>query len=319
MRKLGLSIVLAVLVYGVFAALTDVRALGSALTSIDPRAVVIALALSTANYLVRFGRWSLYLRKLGVRVAWRPSLTVFVAGLLMSITPGKLGEAWKSLLLKESTGVPVIRTAGIVVAERVTDLLALLALMSLAAFRSVDLRLALLALALTLGVCAFFALTALSSPVVAALRRLERDALAERVERFFTSTGELLGPSLLVQGTLIACAAWALEAEGLSILADGLGLELPRSDAFFIYATATLAGGLAMLPGGLGVTEGSMAALIGRALPGATAPDRMALTLFSRCTTLWWGVLLGACANLLHVHARRRHRNAVDTGPSRLP
>src|SRR5437764_518800 len=53
---------------------------------------------------------------------------VFGAGLSLSITPAKLGELLKSYLLREMHGVPAPRTAPIVVAERVTDLIALLVL-----------------------------------------------------------------------------------------------------------------------------------------------------------------------------------------------
>ena len=42
------------------------------------------------------------------------------------MTPGKLGEVAQSYLLRETDGVPMARSAPIVVAERVTDLVALL-------------------------------------------------------------------------------------------------------------------------------------------------------------------------------------------------
>ena len=56
------------------------------------------------------------------------SVVVFGAGLSLSITPAKLGELVKSYLLREMHDVPAPRTAPIVVAERVTDLIALLCL-----------------------------------------------------------------------------------------------------------------------------------------------------------------------------------------------
>ena len=55
------------------------------------------------------------------------SALVFGAGLSLSITPAKLGELVKSYLLREMHDVPAPQTAPIVVAERVTDLVALLA------------------------------------------------------------------------------------------------------------------------------------------------------------------------------------------------
>src|SRR4029077_12374559 len=49
-------------------------------------------------------------------------------GFVMSVTPGKVGEVFKSLLLYEARGVSIARTAPIVIAERLTDLIALVLL-----------------------------------------------------------------------------------------------------------------------------------------------------------------------------------------------
>ena len=50
------------------------------------------------------------------------------------MTPGKVGEAVKAVLLRASHGIPVARTAPIVVAERVTDLIGLLLLAMVGVF-----------------------------------------------------------------------------------------------------------------------------------------------------------------------------------------
>ena len=66
---------------------------------------------------------------LHVRVETWLSLRIFLCGLVMSVTPGKLGEVLKAYLVRRHVGVPVTRTGPIVVAERVTDLLALVLLL----------------------------------------------------------------------------------------------------------------------------------------------------------------------------------------------
>ena len=51
----------------------------------------------------------------------------------MSVTPGKVGELFKSALLYELKRTPVSQSAPIVVAERITDLLALVILTAIGA------------------------------------------------------------------------------------------------------------------------------------------------------------------------------------------
>ena len=48
----------------------------------------------------------------------RDSLQVFLAGFALTVTPGKLGEAVKAVLLRASHRIPMARTAPIVIAER---------------------------------------------------------------------------------------------------------------------------------------------------------------------------------------------------------
>ena len=54
----------------------------------------------------------------------------------MSITPGKMGEVFKSWLLKKRTGTPIHASAPIVVAERFTDLLGYLILVAIGGIRT---------------------------------------------------------------------------------------------------------------------------------------------------------------------------------------
>src|SRR6266404_2292651 len=73
-------------------------------------------------------RWQYYVGRLEIKIHWFRSLLIFISGLSMAITPGKVGELLKSYLLKRSTGAPVSRTSPIIVAERLSDGIAMLGL-----------------------------------------------------------------------------------------------------------------------------------------------------------------------------------------------
>jgi hypothetical protein len=53
------------------------------------------------------------------------SLTGFLAGFAMTVTPGKLGELLKAYLFGRSDGLPAASVGAIVIAERLTDVLGL--------------------------------------------------------------------------------------------------------------------------------------------------------------------------------------------------
>ncbi|MQG72190.1 MAG: flippase-like domain-containing protein, partial [SAR202 cluster bacterium] len=87
------------------------------------RYLFAGLGLASANYLLRFLRWAYYLEVLKIDAPAGVSALVFLSGLAMSITPGKAGELVKCYLLNSRTGVPVSRSAPVVVMERLTDVI----------------------------------------------------------------------------------------------------------------------------------------------------------------------------------------------------
>ena len=81
------------------------------------------------NYALRFLKWHYYLGVIGVRrIGVLDSLALFVGGFTLVVSPGKAAEVLKSVVLKQMTGTPICRSAPVVLAERLTDGLAMLLL-----------------------------------------------------------------------------------------------------------------------------------------------------------------------------------------------
>jgi hypothetical protein len=87
------------------------------------------LGLSLLNYLLRFVRWQIYLKRLGHQVPWATSLRIYFAGFALTTTPGKMGELMRGVLLKP-LGVPLIESSAAFFSERAADLLVILLLSS---------------------------------------------------------------------------------------------------------------------------------------------------------------------------------------------
>ena len=68
------------------------------------RYLPIILLLAPLNYCFRYLKWRYFLGELGVKVPERENALIFIAGLSMTLTPGKVGELLKCYLLYESQG-----------------------------------------------------------------------------------------------------------------------------------------------------------------------------------------------------------------------
>lgn len=301
---------LAVVVYAVFVAYSDIREFVGQLETFAIWTFPAALALVSVGYLFRSWRWHVYLNLLGSRVTGTTSVLTFLSGFAMGITPGKFGELVKTYYLMERAGTPYARSLSASVAERATDLVALALLLAGGLLAFPGLGLVPFIVTCTAALLGLFLLRSerAANPI---LRLLERARIFRKTVGYVRSMQHslriLLSSRALLAGVVIGLAAWAVEVWAMWLLARGFGLDLSWSASAFVFAAASIAGVLSMLPGGLGATEGGMVALLVYlqvALPSATA-----LTLAVRLATLWFSVVLGALAiALLRTSARAATR-----------
>lgn len=301
-----LGVVAGVAVYVGFSIWANARAVGVALERFHWSMAAAGLALAAGNYVVRWARWEYYLRRLGIRISGRDSVLVFLSGFALTVTPGKLGEAVKALLLRQSHGINAARTAPIVVAERITDLIALLILTLVGVFSfPIDRRfLGAGAVAVGLGLAVIGSET-LAGRIFTLAERVPRAARhVPKLREFHGAATTLLKPGPLVVTTALSIGSWFLECLAFWVVVRGFpGAELGVQAATFIYAAMTVAGALSFLPGGLGVTEAGMLAMLGSFGHGIDRGTAAAATFVTRGCTLWFAVAIGLTA--LTVYSRR--------------
>jgi glycosyltransferase 2 family protein len=315
---------LAVVVYGGFTVWRGVGRMGDELARFRWWAFAAACALAFGNYLVRWLKWEFYLARLGIgrvervgrvrRVGRVDSLLIFLSGFVMTVTPGKVGEVFKSFVLFETYGVAVARTAPIVVAERMTDVIGIVVLIALGSMGfSGDLRWAGAGAAAVLALLVVISNRRLSVALIRLTEKLPGrfKRMAPKLHEAYDSLATLVRPANLVVPTILSIGAWALECTALWAVLRGFGQTTSLGLATFFYATSTLAGALGPMPGGLVVTEASLQSQmqeLGRVAP-ATSTAAMILVRFA---TLWFAVLVGFVSLSL---LKRRFPGLLATSP----
>lgn len=313
-RRALLGVVLGALIYLAAILYSDLDRMGEVLASFRWSAVAAALGLSSVNYLLRFWKWELCLGWLGIRepgpgnapgLTLGRSLLIYLAGLSMSVTPGKIGEVLRSLLLRQSDGVAFTRTAPVVVADRLTDLVALvvLSLVGIAEFQEY-LPVVLVTLALVVAGVVVLGTPRLAHGLLHLLARLPGvGRLAEKAEALVDASARVLRLRALLALSLLSVLGWGPECVGYWMILEGfVGVDASVALCTFLWATTTLIGALSFLPGGLGATEGSLAVLVARLAVGVSAPIALASTLLIRACTLWYGELVGGVALAWLIH-----------------
>lgn len=297
-RRLVGVLLLGVVLYGAIIAYTGFRTIRESLQTFEWWTFGAAIGLATANYLLRFVRFRYYLRLIDVaHVGGVDTLLVFLSGFVLTVSPGKVGEVFKSVVLEQTHGVPIEKTAPIVIAERLTDLIGVVVLIACgsAGFAS-GLSWAIAgAAAITIGLVLIL-WERPGSVLLDWLAKRERAAgIVPKLRDAVVSLRRLASPSALIFPIVLAIAAWACEGVGLFVLLRGFGAKAPLVLSVFFYETASLAGALIPVPGGLGVVETMLREQLVR-LGGVSAGAATSSMILVRFATLWWAVAVGFIA-----------------------
>ncbi len=300
-RKIALSLCLGVIVFIAISLHFDYHRIIVAFQAFHWIYLPLILLFSVFNYALRFFKWDFYLSKLDVLLPKMDSLSVFMAGLLMSVTPGKIGEVLKAHLVKRLNGTPMSVTAPIIVAERLTDFISLLIISSVGVFAfQYGARVLIISSALTLILLVAVGSRRIALPLIAIFERIPIiSRMGGKMKVAYESTYIMVTFRNLLWPIVLSVAAWSCECFGLYLTLIAFDVLPSTLGTFFIYAFSTLIGAITMLPGGIGTTEGSMACLL---IVLLSLPRHIAAasTLIIRICTLWFAVALGAIVLLLN-------------------
>lgn len=257
---------------------------------IFPWWLLIPLSLTQISAgLFRFWEWQYFLGVIDARdkISVKDSAIIYVASFTLVVSPGKLAEVLKTVLLKMKTGIPVVRSAPIPFAERVVDGLAVIVtllltlvfagdILELGDYRGISEGIifssaALLGfglIAVQIKPLAYFCLDILGRlPVVGRLKA--------PLTEFYESSREIFSLKHVFPTTLMGLGVYLSSTIGYVVILWGFGLDITWTlfvQAAFMVGVVSAIGALSFVPNGAGVTEISNAAML-MAIVAPTHPE----------------------------------------------
>ena len=155
------------------------------------------LALVFLGLALRAGRWHYYVRCLGWKVPWHHSLIAFLASFAFTATPGKAGEVVKSVLLRTRYDVSLADGMGVLLVERLGDLLAVLVMaVGGLALLADSLVYFLAAALLVVGMTVFVSNRRIYTPILSRTAKLPKlSGLVNKILRVLNTGEALLRPA----------------------------------------------------------------------------------------------------------------------------
>ena len=102
-------------------------------------------------------------------------------------------------------------------------------------------------------------------------------------------------PKIFLISSLFSAIYWILESIAVYFILVSFGIDFfELYQVITTYATSIILGVASFIPGGIGVSEGTLIGLL--SLQGLTISSAVSLTIFIRIFTLWYSVLIGFIA-----------------------
>ena len=287
------------------------QALATLRTS-DPAYVIAALGIYYLSFPVRAIRWARLLRESGYRIRGSELLRILMLGWFVNcLVPAKLGDLYRSYLVKRRFGISLSRTVGVVVAERLLDLFVVFALLVVGGYVAFGRTIApdlniLYATGAGLGLLMAVGLVAIYAVAPRVARFFPREV--QRISHLFREGVLHSFRALPVAGPL-TLLVWFFEAGRLLFVLGALGLYLPPSQIVFVAVASSLLTTVPLTPAGFGFVEIAMVYVLTEGF-GLAQNDAVAVAVLDRAVSVFSVIVVGGV-----VYLRSQRAERIGGGP----
>ena len=234
----------------------------------NPAFFLLGFVAYYSSFVVRAVRWRLLLRNTGEDCGTASLLEILLSSFFVNcVVPAKMGDLYRAVQLRSREGISGAKSLGTIVAERLLDLFVLMGLLVIAGgitFRDhvpSSLVPALIGGAVLCGL-GIAALSLMAAGRGKRLLGLLPDQVVARYEHFRSGTVGAFGR--WVEVVPLSFAVWGLEGLrlGFVIIALGYGSEVGPAHFLLVALVAALLTTVPFLPGGLGLVEAGMVAVL---------------------------------------------------------
>jgi hypothetical protein len=279
---------------------------------------VLALVVFYMNFPIRGLRWQLLLKNVGFREEQGVHLPTFL-GLARFISmgwfancilPAKLGDAYRAYLVKRSSQASFSKTAGTVLAERVIDVVVIFLLLIVAAVGVLQGQATSLAINILQIGLAMLVLLGVGLILMWRLGGFLHRLLPLRFQGIYQLFHEGTFHSFrnLPPILLLSVLVWLIEATRLYLVTLSLGVDLSLFLILFVALADALLVGIPFVPGGLGLVEAGITALL---MIAVSKEQAASVALLDRSLSYWSVLVLGAILHLWSLRSLRARRDRL--------
>ena len=280
--------------YGVFLFFSDFNIISKQISNFKYELLPLILLLVSISWTPLLVRWQILLKKNNINIPIKKSFLLFLGGMSMSITPGHVGELIKSQLIKTIYNIPRTKTAPIIFVEKFYDLTgAIIASIIGIIILGMDISIILISVSILIVIIFLVYYRPLFEFI---LKRVTKTKFFSKYSENISDSYEIVRNSTTPQISSISFGLsvlyWIIISVAVHFILLSFGIEsISILKTISIYSSSVIIGAISFIPGGLGITEGSLIGLF--SLEGIDISLALILSVMIRILTMWYSVSIG--------------------------
>ena len=280
--------------YGVFLFFSDFNIISKQISNFKYEFLPLILLLVSISWTPLLVRLQILLKKNHINIPIIKSFLLFLGGMSMTITPGHVGELIKSQLIKTIYNIPRTKTAPIIFVEKFYDLTgAIIASIIGIIILGMDASLILISVSILIVIIFLIYYRPLFEFI---LKRVTKTKFFSKYSENISDSYEIVRNSTTPQNSSISFGLsilyWIIISVAVHFILLSFGIEsISILKTISIYSSSVIIGAISFIPGGLGITEGSLIGLF--SLEGIDISLALILSVMIRILTMWYSVSIG--------------------------
>lgn len=302
-KKKSLVIIILIMVFYVsLTIISDIEKTADHFSKIKFEIIPLILGVQFLSLILRGIRQKKLLDEINVRLSFKENLKIYFAGISFISTPLGLGQVVKSQLIKELHGISRSKTLPVIILERFFDIFAitLLVIFTIIQFFSIQ-SAAIVLISLVIISIAYVIL--MKGNLGYITKKISKISFLKKMlpsDEIYESLHTSLKFNKMISSLGLSLVIWSIDAVGVYLAFLSFNIDINFIQSIQYYLTSLVYGTISFLPGGVGLTEGSLIAQL--MTNGFDFSFASSMTVFIRLTTIWFATILGLLVSSLFIN-----------------
>jgi len=294
-KRIIITILLIVVFYTFFVVFSDLDKIQKYFLQINLHYLFPIIGLMILSLFIRSFIQRIFLIDIGLNLSIKENFRLYLSGLSMIITPLGSGTIIKSHIIKKNYDISASRSMPVILFERFHDFLAIsvVIVVSLFVVYSIE-SLVIIVISFSLILSFLFLLKGKKLSIVLNVLTSKIPFFRNRFEitsDFNESLIKIFSKKTFVTAVLLTLTSTFIEGFVVYLGFLAFDINFGYLETVQIYYTSLLTGALSLIPGGIGITEGSFLGLLLK--NGLDTSLATSIIIFTRLSVIWFVTSIG--------------------------